>query len=91
MVRSRWKNGGSPIRSCWTRQPPSPSGCWKTPICRRASAGTVEDLIVVARTLDVSPDALSHHLHDRGFIAFEEREVLRAQLIRTKVPAAHQD
>ena len=55
------------------------------------SDGSVEALLAAAKTLDVSPDALSYHLHNCGFIRFAEREALRAQLVRAKARLTEQN
>jgi Zn-dependent peptidase ImmA (M78 family) len=44
------------------------------------SDGDVESLRKAASILDVSPDALSHHLCNRRYIEFVQRDALRAQL-----------
>jgi Zn-dependent peptidase ImmA (M78 family) len=46
--------------------------------------GGYEELVDAAKTLDVSPDALSNHLHNQGYIGFAERDALRAQLSRAR-------
>lgn len=46
--------------------------------------GDYDDLVQVAKSLDVSPDALSNHLFNQHFIGFEERYALRAQLHRAR-------
>jgi Zn-dependent peptidase ImmA (M78 family) len=43
------------------------------------SSGDYDDLIQVAKELDVSPDALSWHLLNRGFIDGVQCDALRAQ------------
>ena len=40
----------------------------------------VESLMMAASILEVSPDALSHHLHNRRYIGLVQRDALRAQL-----------
>jgi len=47
-------------------------------------SGGYEKLVQVAKSLDVSPDALSHHLYNKNYIGSEEREVLRTQWMRTR-------
>lgn len=44
------------------------------------SDGDVESLIRAASILEVSPDALSYHLHNRRYIDSVQRDALRAQL-----------
>lgn len=44
------------------------------------SGGDVESLIKAASILEVSPDALSYHLHNRRYIDSVQRDALRAQL-----------
>jgi len=46
------------------------------------SAGDFDELIQVAKTLDVSPDALSRHLLNRGYIDVVQCDALRAQFGR---------
>jgi hypothetical protein len=43
--------------------------------------GVIDDFLKVAKTLEVSPDALSWHLYNRRFIDETERDNLRRQLI----------
>jgi hypothetical protein len=38
-----------------------------------------DDLLFIAKRLNVSPDALSQHLCNRGYITTEERDALRSQ------------
>jgi Zn-dependent peptidase ImmA (M78 family) len=46
--------------------------------------GDVESLMEAASILEVSPDALSHHLHNRRYIDSVQRDALRAQLSNRK-------
>jgi Zn-dependent peptidase ImmA (M78 family) len=47
--------------------------------------GSYEELLEAAKTLDVSPDALSNHLYNQRFIDIAERDALRAQLSRARI------
>ena len=48
------------------------------------SDGDVEALKNAAYILEVSPDALSNHLHNRHYIDYYQREELREQLSNRK-------
>jgi len=47
----------------------------------RPADGVIEDFLKVAKTLEVSPDALSWHLYNRRFLDETQREKLWRQLI----------
>ena len=44
------------------------------------SRPSFQDLLNAAKRLDVSADALAHHLSNRGWISPEKRDLLREEL-----------